>query len=87
VTPAQQDLYDRLTLERAGVPSHAQQLADDQAYARRRDEMDRAYRDMLIDARAQIATLEAEVARLRALRPAPPPPLRLHRGGKTRRGA
>ena len=81
MSPAQQDLYDRLTLERAGTPS------SDRAYARRRDEMDRAYQDVIADARARIASLEVEVARLRAARPVTPQPLTLHRGGKRRKGA
>ena len=72
------DLVDLLTAERYGLPSQSQQLT---AALHHIEQL----RGQLSDANAALATQAAELA---ALRPAAPPVLRLHRGGKrTKRGA
>ena len=71
MSPAQQDMIDRLEAERMST-GHRDAPAPDRL------------RTQLGQANARTAALEAEVARLRADAPTP---LQLHRGGKRRKGA
>ena len=70
------DLVDLLTAERYGLPSQSQQLA---AALHHIEQL----RGQLSDANAKLATQAAELA---ALRPASAPVLRLHAGGRRRKG-